>query len=509
MLGVIMTAFEELLLKTKEIITLGSLGGVAQWDLETYMPPRGIGLRSEQLGVLSQIVHRMSTDSERGKLISAAEKEKGNLEYVDQREIYLTRKWYDESTKVPEKLVAALAKQRAIAVDTWKKAKAAKDWKMFEPELQKTVELSIERAEVLKEVKGTSTIYDTLIDDFERGMTADEISRVFKELRDGLVPLTQKCADATTGLDTSFLKRKVPIEIQRKLATDLCTLVGYDTTTDKAGGRIDEVEHPFTIGKYDDVRITIKYHEDNFSSAVTTILHEAGHALYNQNLDPEFKYRAIGSSSSSGIHESQSRFIENMIGRSIEFWEYYFPKLNSTTNNVLSDIKMEQFVKGLNLVTPSKIRVEADEVTYSLHVIIRFEIERELLAGKIEVSELPEVWNQKYEEYLGIKINDDSEGVLQDIHWSYGYFGYFPSYALGNVFDGMWYDKLNTDIPGWQSALATGDILPPIKWMADNIHKMSDLYDPIDLAKRVTGKELTAKPFLEYLENKYSNLFGF
>ncbi|MHA1480451.1 MAG: carboxypeptidase M32 [Candidatus Thorarchaeota archaeon] len=340
-------------------------------------------------------------------------------------------------------------------------------------------------------------------------MTADEISKVFKELRDGLVPLTQKCANATAGFNKSFLDRKVPIDIQRKLATDLCTVVGYDVTSDKAGGRIDEVEHPFTIGRYDDVRITVKYHENNFSSAVRAILHEAGHALYNQNLNLEFKYRNIGNSSSSGIHESQSRFIENMMGRSIEFWEYYLPKLNSITNNTFSDVALDHFVKGLNLVTPSKIRVDADEVTYSLHVIIRFEIERDLFSGKIEVSELPEVWNQKYEEYLGVKINDDSEGVMQDVHWGSMYFGYFPSYALGNVFDGMWFEKMNKDIPNWQSGLAKGDILPPIKWLKENIHIMSDLYDPVDLAKRVTGKELTSKPFLEYLENKYSNLFGF
>ncbi|MHA1636971.1 MAG: carboxypeptidase M32 [Candidatus Thorarchaeota archaeon] len=504
-----MAAFKELQQRVKEIRLIGTSVGIMHWDMETYMPPRGIALRSEQIGALSSIIHRMGTSPEMGKMIEAAEKEKDNLDEITKRDLYLLRKGYDEATKIPERLVAARSKQAAVAVDTWKKAKAAKDWKMFAPELEKNIDLAMERAEILKEVKGTKNIYDTMIDDFERGMSAVEISKVFAELRNGLVPLAEKCATATAEVDASFMSRTIPKEMQRKIATDLCTLVGYDTTTKSAGGRIDEVVHPFTIGYYDDVRITVTYHEDNFTSAITAILHEAGHALYEMNLNPEWKYRAIGTSSSSGIHESQSRFVENMIGRAPDFWKYYFPKLNSFTENAFTDITVDSFVKGLNLVRPSKIRIEADEVTYSLHIIIRFEIERDLLAGKITVSELPEVWNQKYEEYLGVKINDDSEGVMQDTHWASGYYGYFPSYALGNVFDGMWLQKLNEDLPTWQSDLATGKVTPSIQWMADNIHMKSDLYDPLDLVKEVTGKEMTAKPFLDYVEKKYSALFEF
>jgi carboxypeptidase Taq len=383
----LMTAYEELLEKYKELTLFSSAGGIIYWDMETYMPPGGIMLRSEQLGVLSKIGHRMFVNPEIGKLIDAAEKEIDSLDDAGKRNMYLLRKGYDEQTKLPEKLVGDSAKQTAISTETWKKAKAAKDWKMFEPELQKTVDLAIERYEILKDVKGASNVYDAMIDDYESKMTANEISRVFSELRDGLVPLTEKYSELSSSVDTSFLTKEIPIDIQKKMAVDAATLVGYDTTSDSARGRIDEVEHPFSVGYYDDVRITVKYHLDNFASALFAILHEAGHGLYEQNLSQDFKYQPIGSSSSSGIHESQARFIENMIGRNPEFWKYYFPRLNEITGNAFADVSLATVLKAANLVQPSKIRIEADEVTYSLHIIIRFEIERDLFSdSKIHIG---------------------------------------------------------------------------------------------------------------------------
>ncbi len=503
-----MTAYEELLSKYKELKLFSTAGGILYWDMQTYMPPGAVMLRSEQLGVLTKIAHRMLVDPEIGKLLDLAEKDKDALDEVGRRNIHLYRKGYDEQTKLPEKLVGEIAKQSAIADEAWKKAKDSNDWKSFEPELQKSVDLAIERAEILKEVKGTSTVYDTLIDDYEPKMSADEISRVFSELRDGLVPLAEKYSEMSTKVDTSFLGKEIPIDIQRKIAVDVATTVGYDTTSETAGGRIDEVEHPFTVGYYDDVRITVKYHVDNFASALFAILHEAGHGLYEQNLNQEWKYQPLGEAASAGIHESESRFLENMIGRSPEFWKFYFPRLNELTGNAFSGIQMETVTKAANLVKPSKIRIEADEVTYSLHIIIRFEIERDLFSGKIEVSELPQVWNQKYEEYLGVKIETDTEGVLQDTHWGSGLYGYFPSYALGNIYDGMWFEQMNKDMPNWVGNLAKGEIIPAIDWHKKNIHVRSNLHDPGDLAKLVTGKSLTAKPFLEYLKAKYSKIFG-
>ncbi|MHA2118689.1 MAG: carboxypeptidase M32, partial [Candidatus Thorarchaeota archaeon] len=282
-----------------------------------------------------------------------------------------------------------------------------------------------------------------------------------------------------------------------------------DTTSDKARGRIDETEHPFTMGYYDDVRVTVHYYEDNLPSLVYAMLHEGGHALYEQNLNREYMYQPIGVAASYGIHESMSRFIENIIGRTPQFWEYYLPRLNGFTDNAFSNIDPIDFARAVNLVRPTKIRIEADEVTYSLHVIIRFEIEKALFADKISVSELPQVWNEKYAEYLGVEVKDDAEGVLQDSHWGGGMYGYFPSYALGNVYDGQWLQQMNKDLPEWSSHITQGELNPILNWLAENIMSKASLYDPADLVKHVTGNELDANPFLDFLEHKYAHMFGF
>jgi carboxypeptidase Taq len=473
------------------------------------MPPAGIQLRSEQISVLSKIGHEKSTTPEIGKLLEAAEKEQDSMNEVQRRNLFLTRREYDIDTKIPSELIGRLTKQQAIATDSWKKAKAAKDWKMFEPELKKLIDISREKEEIAMKVKGKSSIYDSMLDQFERNMTATVIDKVFSQLRDRLVPLAQKCTDASKSVDASFLARKIPTDIQRKIATDLGNLIGYDTTSDQARGRIDETEHPFTSGYYDDVRVTVHYYEDNLLSLIYAMLHEGGHALYEQNLNKDYMYQPIGVAASYGIHESMSRFIENIIGRTPQFWEYYLPRLNDLTSNTFSDISLIDFVKAVNLVRPTKIRTEADEVTYSLHVIIRFEIEKALFADKISISELPQVWNEKYSEYLGVEVKDDAEGVLQDTHWGSGLYGYFPSYALGNVYDGQWVLQMNKDLPEWGSHIAKGKLDPILNWLSKNVMSKASLYDPADLVKHVTGNELDAKPFLDFLEHKYAHMFGF
>ncbi len=507
-----MEAYDKILERSKELIILQSATGIIGWDLETNMPPRGLTLRSEQLGLLRKLAHRMATDTEIGKLIDAAEKDSGALSEAQQRNLYLTKRSYDAQTKVPEELVGEMAKQRTIALETWKKAKAANDWKMFEPELVKMIDLARQYYTILAEVREIPNLYDAMLDQFERGMRAVQVSKIFSELRDRLVPLAAKCAEASTNVDSAYLDKIVPTDTQRKIATNLSTIVGYDTVQggqENAGGRIDEVEHPFTSGYYDDVRITVKYHENNISSMIYAILHEAGHALYEQNLNQEWKYQALGQAASFGIHESQSRFIENNLGRSSEFIDFYLPKLNELTGGLYTGINAGDFTKAMNLVKPSLIRIEADEVTYSLHIIIRYEIERDLFADKISISELPQVWNERYEEYLGVKVPDDTNGVLQDTHWGAGYFGYFPSYAMGNVYDGMWIETLVKDVPNWLDEVGKGNIAPSIDWMKKNVHHYSSLYDPADLVKKITGKDTTSGPYLNYLENKYSGLFGF
>ena len=503
--------YEKLMEKTKEIAIFNSAQAVLNWDTETMMPPKAIGLRSQQLALLSGMQHKMETNPEIGALLEKIERHSNydKLSAIQKRNIYLIRKNYDEQTKLPEELVMEIAKQRTIAVDVWKKAKAAKNFSMFRPELEKNIELAKKAAEILMKVKKTKTPYDALIDIFEPKMTAEEITKVFDELREGLVTLIKKCETSPKQPDVSFLKRRIPIDVQRKIAVALAETVLYDVTSKNSGGRIDETEHPFTNGYYDDVRITTHYFEDMFASSVFSVLHEAGHAIYEQDLNPDWMYQPVGTGCSSGFHESQSRFVENIIGRSREFWTYFLPKLKELAGKALSDVTLDKFVHAINQIKPSKIRVEADEVTYGLHIIIRFNIERDLFAGKITAKELPEIWNQSYKKYLGIKIENDSEGVMQDTHWASGYYGYFPSYTLGNIYGGQLLSAMEKDMPDWRKQLEKGSFKPAKQWLTEKVHKQGNLYDPPMLIKKITGKELTVKPYLNYLNEKCSKLYGF
>ena len=504
-------SYDRLMAKAKDVIVLGSVEAIVSWDMETKMPPKAINLRSQQLGMLSQIAHRMSTDPEIEALLSKIENppDYKDLSELQKRNIYLIRKTYDEQTKLPEKLVVETARQQAIAIDIWKKAKAAKNFAMFKPELEKLLNLRRQAADILMKVKGTKTPYDALIDIFEPKMTADEISKVFGELREGLVAVLKKCLNAPKQPDTSFMSRKVPVGVQREISNELARYIGYDVTSPEAGGRIDETEHPFTTGYYDDVRITTHYYEDNIASSLFSVLHEGGHAMYDQGLRAEWMYQPVGSGCSLGFHESQSRFVENVVGRSREFWAYFYPRLKQITGKTFSDVALDDFVRAINLVKPSKIRVEADEVTYCLHVVIRFEIERDLIPGKIEVADLPEVWNRKYEDYLGVDIENDSEGVLQDTHWASGYFGYFPTYALGNIYSGQLLAKLEKQMPDWRKQIAEGKFHGVKHWLTENVHTYGDLYNPADLIKRITGEPLNVKPYLDYLNKKYQWIYQY
>jgi len=503
--------YERLLAKAKELVTLMSTESIISWDMETKMPPRGIQLRSEQLAQLSQIEHRMSTDPEVGNLLEKIEKHPDyeTLNQLQKRNVYLIRKNYDEQTKLPEKLVVETARQQAIAIDVWKKAKAAKDFSMFKPELEKLFDLKRQAAEILMTIKNTATAYDALIDIYEPKMTSEAIAKTFAELRNGLISIMEKCVSSPKQPNVSILKRKVPISVQQEISKSLTQFIEYDVESKNAGGRIDETEHPFTTGYFDDVRITTHYYEDNIASSLFSILHEGGHATYDQNLNHEWMYQPVGSGCSYGFHESQSRFVENIVGRSREFWAYYFPTFKALTGNTFSDVDLDAFVHAINQVKPSKIRVEADEVTYCLHVIIRFEIENALFAGKATVAELPELWNQKYMDYLNQKIENDSEGVMQDTHWASGYFGYFPTYALGNIYSGQILSRVEKEIPNWRDMLTKGDFHDVKLWLTKNVYNYGNLHDPADLLKTITGENINVKHYLNYLNTKFSKLYGY
>jgi len=504
-------SYQKLMEKAKSITILLSATSILHWDMETKMPPKGIKQRSEQLAMLSKIAHRMITDPEIGSLLKTVERHRDyeTLDATQRRNVYLIRKAYDEQTKLPEELVVETARQQAITVDIWKKAKAAKDFPLFKPELEKLLNLRKKAAEILMKVKQTATTYDALIDIYEPKMTAKTITSIFSDLREGLVSVIHKCQTAPKQPDTSFLQRKVPIDVQRRISDSLAKFLEYDVESKKAGGRIDETEHPFTTGYYDDVRITTHYYEEKFASSLFSILHEAGHAIYDQNLKAEWIYQPVGESCSLGFHESQSRFVENIVGRSREFWAYYLPKLKKFTGKTFAGVDVDTLVFAINQVKPSKIRIEADEVTYGLHIIIRFEIERDLMADKVTVAELPQIWNQKYEKYLGVDIENDSEGVMQDTHWASGYYGYFPTYALGNIYSGQLLSKMRGDLPDWTDQITKGNFHNVKQWLSKNVHSYGNLYDPADLIKKITGEPINGKHFLNYLNKKYSKLYGF
>ena len=503
--------YKKLLARNKDQIVLGTAEAIIHWDMETMMPPKAVELRSQQLALLSRIHHKMSTSPETGKLLNAiqASPQYDALSEIEKRNVYLIKKNYDEQTRLPEKLVAETAKQQAITVNTWKKAKATKNFAMLRPELEKLVNLNKQAAQLLMPIKEAATPYEALIDNFEPKMTTQTITTTFNQLQQGLATLIEKIQDNPNQPDTSMLHMNVPVEAQRKIAEALTQTLGYDTASPIAGGRIDETEHPFTTGYYDDIRITTHYYPENYASAIFSVLHETGHALYEQGLPQEWKYQPVGTTCSYGIHESQSRFMENIIGRSREFWTYFLPKLKKITNPNLANLKLDPFIHAINRVKPSKIRIEADEVTYNLHIIIRFQIERDLFSDKIKVNELPEIWNQKYKEQLGVSIGNDSEGVMQDTHWASGLYGYFPSYALGNIYSGQMIARIKEDIQNWRNQLAQGNLENIKGWLIKNVHSQGDLYDPADLIKKITGKKLDAKPYLEYLQEKYSTLYGF
>jgi len=484
-------------------MVFGTVQGLIHWDMETMMPPNAIEQRSLQLELLSRIGHQMSTSPEIGILLRQIQTDSkySELGEVEKRNVYLVNRNYLEQTSLPEKLVADMAKQEAITVNIWKKAKAKNNYNLLRPEVKKLFELSMQAAEILMEVKETKSPYEALIDQFEPKMTTQKLTETFNKLQEGLRPLLDKI-ESSKQSDSKPQRIPVSVESQRQISQLITQTLGYDTASPMAKGRIDETEHPFTSGSYQDVRITTHYHVEDYIKSIFSVLHETGHALYELNVNPKWRYQPVGGVCSYGIHESQSRFYENIIGRSKEFWMGFLPKLQKIAP-VLAEVRLDEFLGEINYVKRSKIRIESDEVTYNLHIIIRYELERDLFGGKISIEELPQVWNEKYAKYMDVKIKSDSEGVMQDTHWYSGLYGYFPSYALGNIYSGQINNALTEALPNWRKQLVQGNLKEINNWLKEKVHQLSDLYDPEELIKKVTGKNLDPHPFLQYLQNKY------
>ncbi|GAB6990131.1 carboxypeptidase M32 [Paenibacillus pini] len=473
------------------------------WDLRTGAPRKGVELRSETLGMLSTEMFKLSISEEMGNFIEEFSKPEINeqLDQVSRTIVAECKKEYDHNRKIPADKFKEFAVLSAHAQTLWEEAKENSDFVSFEPSLSKLIVL-------LKEFIGywgeKDTRYDTLVDQYEPDMTVAKLDAIFSRLRDRLVPLVKKIEASEHKPETAFLDQLFEQEQQEKFGKFILEQMGYDFEA----GRLDESVHPFMIGLNPrDVRITTHYLQDDVTSAVFSSLHEGGHALYEQNIDTSLAGTPLATGTSMGIHESQSRLWENMIGRSRAFWERYYVDLQKHFPQQLANVELEDFYRAINRVENSLIRIEADELTYNLHIIIRYEIEKMLFNEGLEVKDLPRVWNEKYEEYLGLTPPNDGVGVLQDVHWSGGDFGYFASYSLGNMYSAQILHTLRKEMPQMDEYIAAGNLAPIKEWLTDKIYRFGKSVTPAELILRVTGEELTPDYLADYLEEKYTEIY--
>ncbi|MFD1954810.1 carboxypeptidase M32 [Paenibacillus thailandensis] len=476
--------------------------GVLYWDLRTGAPRGGVDARSEAIGVLSAEMFRLTTSEELGEQLKELERPESlaQLSEIDRRLVEERRKEYDRYVKIPPKLYQEYVVLTSQAESKWEESKENDDFAGFEPYLDKIIAYQQQFVDLLG---AKETRYDTLLDLYEPGMTTSELDRVFGELRGELVPLAAAIAESANKPDRSFLKQKFPIEAQRRLGDYILKEMGFSFEK----GRIDESVHPFATGlNPGDVRITTHYYEDDVTNALFSSLHEGGHALYEQNIMSELTGTTLCQGTSMGIHESQSRFWENMIGRSKPFWTRYYRELQSFFPGQLN-VPADDFYRAINVVEPSLIRIDADELTYNLHIIIRYEIEKMIFNEGVKASELPAIWNDKYKQYLGIVPPNNAKGVLQDVHWSGGMFGYFPSYSLGNMYAAQFADMMERELPDMWRLVEEGSLLPIKEWLTGKIYKYGKSKTPSELIEGVTGKPLDPQYLVRYLKGKYTEIY--
>ncbi|MGL5151775.1 MAG: carboxypeptidase M32 [Clostridium sp.] len=473
---------------------------IVAWDMQTNMPKKALEKRGGVIGELSSLVFEKSTSNKVKEFIDFFEPYMNELELIDKRMVEKLKEDYELTKKIPADRFKEYHMTCAIAEGSWEEAKHKNDFSLFLPHLKKIVEFQ-------KEFIGywgyKDNKYDTLLDQYEKGFTTDKLDKIFSDLRDEIIKLLNKINNSSVKIDATKLSGNFDIQKQKELSLYILDVLGFD----KDAGRLDESVHPFTTNFTNkDVRLTTNYVEEEVTYALYSTIHEGGHGIYEQNVSDDLEYTGLASGASMGIHESQSRFYENIVGRSEEFCSFILPKVKDSFKDFES-VSERDFYKAINKVQPSLIRTEADELTYSLHIIIRYEIEKELINGKIEVEDLPKVWNDKYKQYLGIEPETDTLGVLQDVHWSGGSFGYFPSYALGNLYGAQMLNALLKDEPNIFQDVKVGDLSKIKSWLKEKIHQHGGVYTPAQLIQMISGEELNAKYFVEYLNKKYSDIY--
>ncbi|MBD3402783.1 carboxypeptidase M32 [candidate division GN15 bacterium] len=498
-------AYDELIKKCKEISVLGSAASILHWDQETYMPKNGVGHRSEQIGLIARMCHEQFVDPKIGELISAAEdsdltKDPESEAAANLREI---RHAYDKETKLPKDLVEALAKTTAQATPAWAEARKKSDFSEFLPWFEKVLDLTLQKAEAFG-YEGEP--YNALLDIYEPGATVEQVETAFDGLRKELVPLVQAIADARKRPDESIVTRSFDVDKQKIFGESVAAAMGYDFNA----GRLDITTHPFCTGiGPGDTRILTRYNPNRLNDALFGTMHEAGHALYEMGLEKEKHFGTpMGESVSLGIHESQSRMWENQVGRSKDFWVYFLPQAQRIFRESLGDVSLDDFYGAINTVKPSYIRVEADEATYNLHIMLRFELERAMTKKEIKPKDMAGEWNKRFKEYLGIEVDKDANGVLQDVHWSSGLIGYFPTYALGNLYAAQFFAQAKKDLPGLQEDFQHGNFSRLLDWLRKNIHHHGQRYRANVLCEKVTGEPLSHKPLMDYMKAKYGEIYG-
>lgn len=496
--------FQELRARLSEIDDLQSAASLLHWDQATYMPEGGAAARGRQLSTLSRLAHEKSTDARIGQLLDGLEPQVLAMpsDAFEPSFVRQARRNFERSRRVPPEFEARLSDHLSVAYQKWTLARPANDWKSVQSDLEKTVELSRELAGFFAPFEHPN---DPLIDFSDQGFTVSTLRPLFAQLREFLVPLAEEISARPRPRD-DFLKRPISEDRQFAFVNQIVRELGYSFER----GRSDKTHHPFmTKFSLGDVRITTRAREDDFSEAFYSSMHEAGHALYEQNIDESFEATPLADGASSGLHEAQSRLWENLVGRSRAFSKYLHPRLQAEFPAQFADVSPEDFYRAVNVVGRSLIRTDADEVTYNLHVMIRFELECELLEGSLSVRDLPEAWREKYKSYLGIEVPDDRDGVLQDVHWFGGTVGgAFQGYTLGNILSAQLFERVRQSEPDLDAQIERGEFNPLLTWLRDHVYRYGSQFTPSEIIERSTGQALSIEPYRKYLQSKFGELYG-
>ena len=486
-----------------EVVDLHRAASLLEWDEQVYMPPGGAAVHGEMVATIRKVAHQKLTADEVGRLVETLESELAGADRNadDYRTARVTARDYRKASRVPAEFVAEQAQAVSAAQHAWIEARKRSDYRHFEPHLERIIDL---KRRYIGFFPPAAHPYDVLLDDFEPGVTTAEVKALFARIRPRQVQLIREIGEAPQ-VDSTFLQLDYPEREMWAFGEEVITAFGFDWTR----GRQDKSVHPFATGiGPDDVRITTRVVEREPFSLLFGTTHETGHALYEQGIPRLYHRTSLGDAASLGIHESQSRLWENLVGRSRPFWEHFFPKLQERFPSQLEGVTLDRFYHGINKVQPSLIRVEADEATYNLHIMVRVEMEIAMLAGDVRTRDLPDLWNTRMKEYLGLVPDTDAAGILQDIHWSIGAMGYFATYTLGNLISGQLWDAFLEAEPDRDDQIRSGNFAPLLAWLRANVHRYGRKYEPQELVARITGSRIDPEPYLQYLETKYADIYG-